>query len=50
MAKKRYVRNGIVFDPNIELDMFDYDYEETMKAKKKYTAPGSHRRKLYKGL
>jgi hypothetical protein len=47
--KTRYLRNGIVFDPNIEEDIFDMGYEESQKNKKIYRK-GKKKREVWKGL
>lgn len=47
--KQMYIRNGIVYDPNIEEDIFDSDYEENKKNKKKYLS-GKSKRKKYFGV
>jgi hypothetical protein len=47
--KQMYIRNNIVFDPNIEEDFFDIGYELSMKNKKKYLK-GKGKRKKYFGI
>lgn len=51
MEKKKtmYIRNNIVFDPNIEpSSVFDFDYEDTMENKRIYRS-GKTKRKIYRG-
>ena len=47
--KKMYIRNGIVFDPNIEEDMFDMGWETSRANRKKYLK-GKIKRKRYFGI
>lgn len=52
MTKKKtmYIRNEIVFDPNLEPpSVFDYDYEDVMENKNKYRS-GKGKRKVYRGI
>ena len=51
MARKKqmYIRNNIVFDPNIEEDFMDTGYETSMKNKKKYLK-GKKKRTKYFGI
>ena len=48
-SKKLYIRNNIVYDPDIEApDVFDgYDYDENKKNKKTYLANRYEKRKEY---
>lgn len=51
MAKKKkmYIRNDIVYDPNIEFpDVFDDTYEDVTLLKEQYHA-GRGRRRRWKG-
>jgi hypothetical protein len=48
--KKRFIRNGVVYDPNIDKPHFtDYDYEENEENKKVYLK-GKSKRKVYHGV
>ena len=49
MVKKRYIRNGIVFDPNIAEDMFDMGWEQSQKNRRIYRK-GRAKRKRYFGI
>jgi hypothetical protein len=48
--KKMYVRNDVVFDPNIDFPTpFDSEYEEVVNLRKKYRE-GTIKRKEWKGV
>ena len=47
--KKMWIKNGIVFDPNIEEDMFDMGYAQSQRNRKKYLK-GKIKRKRYFGI
>jgi hypothetical protein len=48
--KQKYIRNDIVFDPNISIpDFLDYDFESNKAAKKQYLK-GKKKRKKYFGI
>lgn len=51
MAKKKqlFIKNGIVFDPNIEDDPFGFDHEINLVNRKKYLK-GKIKRKRYFGI
>ena len=45
--KKMYIRNDIVYDPNIDFPSpFDYDFEEVTEHRKRYRS-GKGKRKEY---
>jgi len=47
--KKMYVRNDVVYDPNIEFpSVFDFEYQDVVNLKKQYHAKGG-KKKLWKG-
>jgi len=48
MAKQKYIRNGIVFDPNIEEDIFS-ETDESIIAKALYRK-GKKKKEKYFGI
>lgn len=49
--KKKFIRNGIVFDPNIIDDPFGFNDDDNQQNKKQYlSGPRKAKRKRYFGI